>query len=140
VVEILDAKCEKSDLPAIVRENCSHLHASDREKLLSMLLKFELLFSGMIGDWNLPPVSFKLKEGMKPCHGRSYPIPHKHKAVLIKKKKWLCNIGVLGWQPSLQWVGGELIFLLLDTHFLPEKNLIFVGHNTKYRNVSEKTS
>jgi hypothetical protein len=41
VVEILDAKYEKADLPAIVRENCSHLKASDREKLLSVLLKFE---------------------------------------------------------------------------------------------------
>jgi hypothetical protein len=46
VVEILDAKYEKVHLPAIVRENCSHLQASDREKLLSMLLKFELLFDG----------------------------------------------------------------------------------------------
>ncbi len=34
VVEILDAKYEKADLPAIIRENCSHLKASDREKLL----------------------------------------------------------------------------------------------------------
>jgi hypothetical protein len=44
VVEILDAKYEKADLPAIIRENRSHLTASDREKLLSVLLKFELLF------------------------------------------------------------------------------------------------
>ncbi len=54
MVEILDAKYEKADLPAIVRENCSHLKATDREKLLSMLLKFELLFNGMLGDWTLP--------------------------------------------------------------------------------------
>ncbi len=66
MVEILDAKYEKADLPAIVRENCLHLQASNREKLLSELLKFESLFDGMLGDWNLPPVSFELKEGMKP--------------------------------------------------------------------------
>jgi hypothetical protein len=70
VVEIMDAKYDKADLPAIVRENSSHLQASDRKELLSMLLKFELLFDGMLGDWNLPPVSFELKEGMKPYHGR----------------------------------------------------------------------
>jgi hypothetical protein len=70
VVEILDAKYEKADLPAIVRENCSHLQASDREKLLSVLLKFELLFDSTLGVWNLPPVSFELKEGMKSYHGR----------------------------------------------------------------------
>ncbi len=74
-MEILDAKYEKADLPAIVRENCSHLQASDRVTLLSVLLKFKLLFHGMLDDWNLPPVSFELKEGMKPYHGRPYPIP-----------------------------------------------------------------
>ena len=31
VVEILDAKYKKADIPAIVRENCSHLSATDRE-------------------------------------------------------------------------------------------------------------
>ncbi len=34
VVDIFDAKYEKVDLLAIVRENFSHLQASDREKLL----------------------------------------------------------------------------------------------------------
>jgi hypothetical protein len=99
-VKILDAKYEKADLQAIKKENCSHLTASDREKLLSVLLKLELFFDGTLGDWKLPPVSFELKEGMKPHHGRPYPIPHKHKAVLMKEIKRLCNIGVLEWQPS----------------------------------------
>ncbi len=96
VVEILDAKYEKADLPAIIRENCSHLTASDRENLLSVLLRLESLFDGTLGDWKLPPfLSFELKEGIKPYHGRPYPIPHKHKAILMKEFKRLCNIGVL---------------------------------------------
>jgi hypothetical protein len=65
VVEIMDAKYEKADFLAIVRENRSHLEASDREKLLSVPLKFELLFDGTLGDWILAPVSFELKEDMK---------------------------------------------------------------------------
>ncbi len=81
MVKILDAKFEKADLPAIIRENCSHLTANNREKLLSVLLKFESLFDGTLGDWKLPPVSFEQKEGMKPYHGRPYPILHKHKVV-----------------------------------------------------------
>ncbi len=97
VVKILDAKYEKADLSAIIREDCSHLTASNREKLLSVLLKFELLFNSTLGDWK-PPV--ELKEGMKPYHGRPYPITHKHEAILMKEIKWLCNIGVLEWQPS----------------------------------------
>ncbi len=97
----MDTKYEKADLPASIRENCSHLTASDREKLLSVLLKFVLLFDGTLGDWKLPPVSFELKEGMKPYDGRPYPILHKHKAILMKEIKRLCNIGVLEWQHSL---------------------------------------
>jgi hypothetical protein len=40
MVKILDVKCEKADLPAIIGDNCSHLTASNREKLLSVMLKF----------------------------------------------------------------------------------------------------
>ncbi len=44
VVEILDAKYAKADLPAIVRDNCKHLNPSKRELLLPLLLKFEQYF------------------------------------------------------------------------------------------------
>jgi hypothetical protein len=50
VVEILDAKYEKADVPAIIRENSSHRTASDREKLLSVLLRFESIFNDTLGD------------------------------------------------------------------------------------------
>jgi hypothetical protein len=83
-----------------VRENCSCLEAPDKEKLLLVLLKFELLFNGTLGEWNLPPVSFELKVGMKPYLGRPNPIPHKHKAIIMKEIKQLCNTGVLEWQLS----------------------------------------
>ncbi len=76
VVEILDAKYKKADLPAIVRDNFSHLLLSEQEKLLSMLIKYELLFNGTLSDWNLLPVSFELKEGATPYHGRAYPVAH----------------------------------------------------------------
>ena len=82
VVEILDAKYEKADIPAIVRENCSHLGVTDREKLLSVLVKFKPLFDSTLGDWNLPPVSFELKKGMKPNHRKACPIPQIYKAIL----------------------------------------------------------
>jgi hypothetical protein len=75
VMEILDAKYDKADLPSIVKNNCTHLSTSHRNLLLVLLLKFEELFDGMLGDWKLPPVSFELKEGAKLYHGRPYPIP-----------------------------------------------------------------
>ncbi len=79
-----------------------------------MLLKFESLFDGTLGDWNLPPVSFELKEGMKPYYGGTYPILHKHKAVLMKENTRLCDIGVLVWQPSSRWA--------LPTFIIPKKD------------------
>jgi hypothetical protein len=109
VVKILDAKYEKADHPAITRENSSHPTASNREKLLSVLLKFESLFDGTLSDWKLPLVSLELKEGMKPYHGRPYPIPHKHKTILMKKIKRLCKIGVLEWQLSSRWMSPTFI-------------------------------
>ena len=86
-MEILKAKYDKANLPAIVRDNCFHLDASQQEKLLSLLLKFEPLFDGTLGDWNWPPVSMelKLKEGAKPYHGRPFPIPQIRKATLMKE-------------------------------------------------------
>jgi hypothetical protein len=65
-----------------------------------LLLDYELLFDGTLGDWNWPPVSVKMKEGAKPYHGRLYPIPQIHKATLIKEINRLERIGVLKRQSS----------------------------------------
>ncbi len=74
-----------------------------------MLLKFEELFDGTLGDWKLPLVSFELKEGAKPYHGRPYPIPKKHKATLTKEIDRLVSIGVLKWQPLSKWASPYFI-------------------------------
>jgi hypothetical protein len=99
VVEILDAKYDKADLPSIVKNDCAHLSTPHQNLLLVLLLKYEELFDGMLGDWKLLPVSFELKEGAKPYHGRLYSIPKVHKAAL-KEIDRLVVIGVLKWQPS----------------------------------------
>ncbi len=52
---------------------------------------------------------------MKLYHGRPYPIPHKHKAVLMREIKRLCNIGVLEWQPSSQWESPTFIIPKKDS-------------------------
>jgi hypothetical protein len=99
-MEILDAKYDKADLPSIAKKNCMHLSTSHRNLLLVLLLKFEELFDGMLRERKLLPVSFELKEGAKPYHGRPYPIPKIHKATLMKEIDCLILIGVLKWQPS----------------------------------------
>ncbi len=79
VTQILDAKYQKADLQSIVRDNCKHLSANQQKKLLQLLKKYESLFDGTLGDWKTKPVSFQLKEGVSPDHGRAFPVPKIHK-------------------------------------------------------------
>jgi hypothetical protein len=66
---ILDARYSKADLQSAARDNCKHLSANQKKKLLQRLKKYELLFDGTLGDWKTKPVSFQLKEGVSPYHG-----------------------------------------------------------------------
>jgi hypothetical protein len=74
-VEILDAKYDKADLPSIVKSNCTHLSMPHCNLLLVLLLKFEELFDGMLGDWKLPPVSFELKKKCQAVPWQAIPYP-----------------------------------------------------------------
>ena len=84
-LEILDANYEKADLAAVVSDNCGHLSPIQQSKLLDLLVKFEELFDGTLGDFKTPPVRFHLKEGERPYHGKPYPIPQS-RLLLIKRK------------------------------------------------------
>ena len=75
MVQILDANYKKADLQAVVTDNCSHLSSEDKDKSLELLKDFEPLFDGNLGAWKTTPVTFQLKEGVKPYHGRAFPIP-----------------------------------------------------------------
>ena len=63
----------------------------------------------VLGDWNTEPVSFELKEGSKPYHGRVYPIPQKHKATVRTEVNRLSEIEVLEWQPASEWAAPSFI-------------------------------
>ena len=52
VVHILDTKYEKADLQSVVSANCTHLSLPDQNKLLELLMEYEELFEGTLGDWN----------------------------------------------------------------------------------------
>jgi hypothetical protein len=56
VMRILDAKYQKADLRSIVRDNCKHLSTDQQKKLLQLLMKYESLFDGTLGDWKTKPV------------------------------------------------------------------------------------
>ena len=72
------------------------------------------MFDGTLGDWKTKPVSFELKEGEKPYHGRAFPVPIKLKDLIKKEIKRLCKLGVLEWQPSSEWAAPSFV--------IPKKN------------------
>ncbi len=90
--------------------------------LLSLLLDYESLFAGTLGDWNRPPVSIELKDGAKPYHGRPYPIPQIHKATLMKEIDILAGIGVLKRQTSSEWASPTFIIPKKDMTVCPISN------------------
>jgi hypothetical protein len=54
-------------------------------------------------------VSLELKEGAKPYHGKAYPVPQLHKETTIKELNRLCRLGVLEFQPELEWASPSFI-------------------------------
>ncbi len=120
VTRILDAKYQKADLQAIVRDNCKHLSADQQKKLLQLLKKYELLFDGTLDDWKTKPVSFQLKEGVSPYHGQAFPVPKVHKETIIKEIKRLCKLGVLERESASEWALPSFIIPKKDktVHFL----------------------
>ena len=119
---ILDAKYEKADLPSIVSTNCTHLSLQDQNMLLEVFTEFEELFDGTLGDWKTEPVSLELKEGAKPYHGKAYPVPKSCKEVTIRELNRLCELGVLRFEPKLEWESPSFITPKKDknVHFLTD--------------------
>ena len=54
-------------------------------------------------------VSFELKEGATPYHGRPNPVPKMQKAVTIKELNRLCDLGVLEFQSTSEWASPSFI-------------------------------
>ena len=78
-VEILDANYEKADLPAVIKENCTHLSSAEQMQLLQLLQTIEQLFDGTPGDWKTSQVKLALEHDAKPYYSMTFPIPCIHK-------------------------------------------------------------
>ena len=103
VTKILDAKYEKANLPKVVDDNCNHLSVNESNSLLRLLLQYEELFDGTLGDWQDEPVKFELQPDAKPYHGRPFPIPHVHKDTIKTEVARLVEIGVLKPIQESEW-------------------------------------
>ncbi len=103
VVKILSATYKKTNLAQVTHDHCHHLSSQQQNKLLRLLVEYEDLFDGTLGDFKMDPVSFKLKEGITPYHGRVLPVLHSQLAMIRKEVDRLEKTGVLKRQPGSEW-------------------------------------
>ena len=71
--------------------------------LLEVLLKFEKLFGGTLGNRDTDPVHFELKDGATPHHGRPFPVPQIHRETMKKEVNRLVKLGILKWEEESAW-------------------------------------
>ena len=109
--DILDIVYERVDIASYITKTCKHLTNHQQQQLIKLLLEYEILFDGTLGDWRTKPVGMKLKPGAKAYHGRPFPIPHVHLKVLKREVKRLVELGVLIKQPDSEW--GSSTFIIL---------------------------
>ena len=95
VSHILDVSYEKANLVEIVKKHCCHLSKDTCEELLKLLLKFEILCDGTLGEFHTNPVHLDLKEGAVPKHYKPFPVAKIHEDTPKKELERLCKIGAL---------------------------------------------
>jgi len=81
----LDANYEKANLNEIVQE-CTHLNEIEKKGLNDLLIKFEQMFDGQLGQWTGKPYEIELKAGATPYHSRPFALPkcYEKKNVYVK--------------------------------------------------------
>ena len=102
MTRIQDAVYEKADLRKVVTDN-KNLNKKQQKDLLALLKKYEFLFDGTLGTWEMSPVNVETKPGATPHHARTSPVPHVHEAVFRKEVERLCKLGVLCKVNQSEW-------------------------------------
>ena len=85
VSRILDASYEKANLVEVVDKHCCHLSKDRRNTILKLLLQFEDLFDGTLGEFHTNPVHLDLKVGAVPKHHKPFPVAKIHEVTLKKE-------------------------------------------------------
>lgn len=76
--QILDVKYKKQILMKAMMD--INIYPQTKEKIKTLLFKYEELFNETLGVWETFPVDFMLEEGARPFHAQAFPVPHEHEA------------------------------------------------------------
>ncbi len=105
---ILDAKYEPADLEEVVN-SCTHLDIMEKELLLRLLTKYQILFDGSLGTWANEKLDIELKDNVYPYHAKPYPIPKAFEPTLKIEVQRLCTLGVLKKVNRSEWAAPTFI-------------------------------
>jgi hypothetical protein len=73
--KILDAEYKPASLDFVIKI-CENLHVKEQHQLKALLQKYEHLFDGTLGEFNMEPISLQLMDpNCKPIHARAYTVP-----------------------------------------------------------------
>jgi hypothetical protein len=91
-----------------VIETCENLHVEEQHQLKILLQKYEHLFDGTLGEFNMDilPNSLQLMDpNFKPIHARAYTVPRSVEQQLQYSKEIvkLVDIGILEEDYSSEW-------------------------------------
>ena len=121
IKRILDAKYEAADIKQEVAK-CTHLNTKEKEKLETLLTKYEKLFDGTLGHWTNEEYDIEVREGAQPYHARAYPVPKTYEATLKLEVERLCAAGVLKKVNRSEWAAPTFIIPKKDgtVHFISD--------------------
>ena len=102
MIKILDSNYRKANLKILV-QGALHLNEKQRDLLYKLLLKYEDIFDGSLGEWKTSPVEFELVDGAQPHSQRHYPVPHLYKETFKKELDRLEKLGVLERVQQSEW-------------------------------------
>jgi len=80
---ILDSDYKKTEIPELLRD-IKHLDRRQKQNLRALLTKFEDLFDGTLGDFQVE-ADFELQEGARPSAQHPYPVAQAHYKPLRKE-------------------------------------------------------
>ena len=101
--KILDAEYKPAILEEVTKA-CENLNNEEQHQLLQVLQKYEHLFDGTLGEFNMAPISLNLIDpGSKPVHARPYTVPRSVEQQLRKEIARLVDIGVLEEDYTSEW-------------------------------------
>jgi hypothetical protein len=120
--KILDTEYKQSSasLDDVIK-TCENLHVEEQHQLKTLLQKYEHLFDGTLGEFNMEtvPISLQLMDpNCKPINARAYTVPRSVEQQLKQSKEIvrLVDIGVLEEDYSSEWAS------LFPSLSIPKKN------------------